>query len=582
MQSHAYGPSGRASARDDLPTVDERIAQLERDNARLKRDNALLKEQDRCTRELLHNASIPPVARLLVLEGLWQAGAAPGRPAALRASEWTRTSIKSIAQRMGVSPRTAERFWPNIMDMGFVRYRTLKEVDDKGAWTSTSYIAPSEGENWLRTGAAPGQVRYGGQTQAHKTEATRQAAKRLACPECGSDDVGVVCRACGTITPADELPRAPRPVWRSRRHRTDNLSVPYNNHQFNEGNEETPDRQLVGPVDTVDPLTSAVAVLTPIVAGCECPVVMQPRKRDDDNKYLSLKRPLMVDDIRAHLQGCTTYGSSLCWPDIGVDSERGARAIAWDADHDIKPLVTAAIGLARRGLRPLIVRNPAKESSGHLWLLFDEPVDPTAAMAAVEHIAPELRDVPERFPDPTSPHGKRLRLPGGVYLPIGSAPVPVQVAEAPNGGAPTWVDGTTPEAWSIIAGSVSRAAILHATYVPLVARPKRPQPRRLMQKRPALRLVGGENPFERFNAAHSIDSLVEVGRDGTFKAPWRDERTASVHVYPDGHWHDFGPDQRHGKDAFDLWCAIEGHWDTGANRPDRRAALRALRTQKSP
>lgn len=37
----------------------------------------------------------------------------------------------------------------------------------------------------------------------------------------------------------------------------------------------------------------------------------------------------------------------------------------------------------------------------------------------------------------------------------------------------------------------------------------------------------------------------------------------------------FGPDGR-GGDAFDLWCALHGHWDKAANKPDHKAALRIL------
>jgi hypothetical protein len=82
--------------------------------------------------------------------------------------------------------------------------------------------------------------------------------------------------------------------------------------------------------------------------------------------------------------------------------------------------------------------------------------------------------------------------------------------------------------------------------------------------------------FAGFNRDHPIESMVEVGRDGKFKAPWREERTPSVHVYPDGHWFDFG-EQRWGRDAFDLWCAMNGYWNSGSNRADRKAGVRAQR-----
>ncbi len=70
--------------------------------------------------------------------------------------------------------------------------------------------------------------------------------------------------------------------------------------------------------------------------------------------------------------------------------------------------------------------------------------------------------------------------------------------------------------------------------------------------------------------------MVTIDRKGKFCAPWRHEEVASVHVYPDGGWYDFGKDKRHGKDAFDLWCALNGYWNAVANKPDRKAAYRFL------
>jgi hypothetical protein len=60
-----------------------------------------------------------------------------------------------------------------------------------------------------------------------------------------------------------------------------------------------------------------------------------------------------------------------------------------------------------------MVQNPTEAASGHLFLLFSRPVDPTAALVAAETIGRELREVPERFPDPNTRTGGRLRLPGG-------------------------------------------------------------------------------------------------------------------------------------------------------------------------
>src|SRR5262249_2239352 len=86
----------------------------------------------------------------------------------------------------------------------------------------------------------------------------------------------------------------------------------------------------------------------------------------------------------------------------------------------------------------------------------------------------------------------------------------------------------------------------------------------------------GANPFEAWALAHPVETLVDVGRDGYFRASWRDERTASVYLYPDGHWHDFGGDPRPGRDSLGLWCSLTGYWDAASNQPQRAQAARAL------
>ncbi len=146
-------------------------------------------------------------------------------------------------------------------------------------------------------------------------------------------------------------------------------------------------------------------------------------------------------------------------------------------------------------------------------------------------------------------------------------------------GRPVWVSGVTQEGLAVIGGALSRAAILTHTFVPPARRIK------LMHaadapsvKRRETVTVSGEGRafFDRFNAQNPIESMVTVNRKGKFCAPWRHEEVASVHVYPDGGWYDFGKDKRHGKDAFDLWCALNGYWNAVANKPDRKAAYRFL------
>jgi hypothetical protein len=189
------------------------------------------------------------------------------------------------------------------------------------------------------------------------------------------------------------------------------------------------------------------------------------------------------------------------------------------------------------------------------------------AFAAAEHIAPDLREVKERFPE-----GKnRIRAPGGSYVPLGSTAKPVRLAAVTDGPL-HWFEGTSPEAWRIIAGSVSSGGILMSTWVPPRSRPmpppKRPEPRPFVSD--------GPNPFTDWARRNPVRTLVDVDAHGYFLASWRNERTASVKVYANESWHDYGPDQRHGVDSFDLWCSLNGFWDDATNKPERGKAARSL------
>lgn len=329
-----------------------------------------------------------------------------------------------------------------------------------------------------------------------------------------------------------------------------------------------------------DALAAVVAVLAPALLVGDEHLRMLSRTVEGDSKYITVHRKPTRTDLADHLCGRRTVGGLLYRPHPVYPGRRMAYAIAYDADNDFEALYHAASRLARRGFRPLLVRNPVEPTRGHLWIFFDGPVEPARALAVVEHLSPELAATRERFPDPKSTNGGRLRWPGGVYLPIAAPPAPILVAAGVAHGRPAWHDGTTTEAWATIAGSVTSAGIIAATWIPAAVRPTPPPvsaphaPRTARVHVP--HTTGQGFDFAAFNAANPIDRLVNVDKRGYFTAPWRDERTASVHVYADGRrWKDFGPDGR-GGDAFDLWCALHGHWDKAANKPDHKAALRIL------
>jgi hypothetical protein len=91
--------------------------------------------------------------------------------------------------------------------------------------------------------------------------------------------------------------------------------------------------------------------------------------------------------------------------------------------------------------------------------------------------------------------------------------------------------------------------------------------------------------YDRFNALVSIRDLVHVSHTGKFKAFWRGEQHASVHLHPPDatcpyeHAYDYGDNNRH-MDAYDVYCLTKGfyRWD-GTLHLDKRAGMRAARAE---
>ncbi len=195
-----------------------------------------------------------------------------------------------------------------------------------------------------------------------------------------------------------------------------------------------------------------------------------------------------------------------------------------------------------------------------------------------------LGTVSEHFPNLSIKGGARLRLPGGCYLPVGSDPVPVQVALGVAEGEPEWHDALDPMAWVLLAGALTPADAIQHAWIPPTERPRHaPKVTTSAPKAaPASDASSGGSASDTlaqaiasFNAAYSVHSLVDVLKGGMFKSPWHEDSSASCKAYEDGHWCDFSRDNK-GGDALALWCALKGHWPDSAEKPDRIGALVAL------
>ena len=158
-------------------------------------------------------------------------------------------------------------------------------------------------------------------------------------------------------------------------------------------------------------ITSAAKLLLEIAGSAEEHIEMS---RSGEKKYYTVHRPLTLVDLVDHLRGGQARGSLCSYGEQTI-------ALCFDADNaadwDMKK--QAARSLASAGYLPLLEESPAARG-GHLWVIFDQLVNASAARAAVLTIVPELEAVIEYWPGPAGATSwNRVRLPGGKYVRYG-------------------------------------------------------------------------------------------------------------------------------------------------------------------
>ncbi len=639
MMAHAYTePATSPATAVPNPLMPLFLAMARRADAADRRADESA-ARDRETRAYLKRGDIEPGPKLLYLQMAYELDHGPGSPAPTERPWEFKTIVNAwMTKTTGMNERAVGAWLeaatnPEMTGAPLFRRRAHYEKNPTTGMVGTVYqYAPVEGATWAETWGTASTMpvpitnrrrekdREKAEARREEKDAVVAEARRIiaaACPHCGSTDVFLVCRACGTKTHADEIADAGAPTpSRQGGVPDDSYTSSKDHYQLSpilgaddsstppepttvaaaraapapSGAGGVPDDSYTTPqendegVACLEPITpeaalaAALRVVAPAVLPYPNHIVM---KGIPGKKYTTDEWPLTGELLEAHCLGTATYGAGLFWPDPAMKSGRAARAIAWDSDDELGRLIRGATLLRRRGLAPLIVKNPSKPNSGHLWLFFDAPVDPTDALARAEQIAPCLRapEVPERFPNPTiagekSPGG-RIRLPGGRYLTAGGPAVNVLVALAPEIGAPAWLDGTTPEGWAAIAGAVTHAPDLLVTWVDPAHRPKPPKPPAQVRLAAVRPVPGGSDFFKKFNAENRVSDLVTVNRRGFFKSPWHTDTEPSCQVSPGGLWCDYSREKK-GGDAFDLWCALHGFWPDKAERPDRKAAYAFL------
>jgi len=634
MMAHAYSEPAASPAAVPNPLMPLFLA-MARHQARQAAELEAMRGRVKAERAYMRRTDIEPADKVIGLLTAWELGFAPDSPNPDRPREWAPMRRGKVAEFANVSPDRVGASWQAMEQAGWYRRDSRFETKDETAARLAGMVeqrkrkglppapptaqnlkphkiillAPPEGAHWVDAWANPDTLPSLDKPERLKKDAEKQAVKArkvrailAQCPECGSTDAFVTCRACGVKTHMDALPTAGQQADKN------DESAQYKSEEqsgYSARAESTlPDGQTAlpppdgdqndesafysdpGALDAQEALAAAASVLYAAIGHNATYLEMLPRQIPD--KYITRKAPPVCAAVSAHLRGAVTLGAGLYWLDPAT-GERRTRVLALDADAKypdaFRQMLRGATRLARAGLPSLVVKNATQEGSGHLWVFLDELIEPARGFAALYHLAPELKDVPECFPNPKSSDGGRLRLPCGVYHPKNGPPVPVLVALATASGRDLeWKDGVTPEAWALIPAAVSPAGILETTWLPPDQRPappvipvRRPAPIPVAETHPGQQVEESlEEIIDRFNAQHPVDALITANAHGYFSSPWRQERTPSAKVYDNNTWTDYSQGSRRGGDALALWCALNNYWPEGAEKPDRLGALRHL------
>jgi len=287
--------------------------------------------------------------------------------------------------------------------------------------------------------------------------------------------------------------------------------------------------------------------------------------------------PVTPELLRRHVEGRITLGSWL------ANRDGSTWAVVWDADdaERWKILLEAGRKLLTSGASPIAERSPVNgkhAGGGHLWIVFQEPVEPRAARATAEKHAPELMDFREFWP-----RAGAVRLIGGYYRRGETSAWCGAVAlRRPEEWVTSWA--ATALAWleDTPSGWVTESAPAEQDdgfpYTPPaqldtreITDPKQTEPeawrdaewiRRYGAARHSLPwAILPKHAINWFNSLHDVRTILRKQPNGYALATWRGERTASVAYLPDNRWRDYGRNRiQPGGDAFEAYALVTyGH-----------------------
>ena len=578
--------------------------------------------------ELFANPYLSPGHKLTLratVATVRKAGAAAGTPA--------KVYIPAIAEKVGLSAKTVGKNLQYLAEAGALVREAETDTDESGQRITRIFIGLTE------------QVK---QPEQIKPAAPRNhGGYREHCPTCGSENLieekTVICTDCGTVIHKTQRLVNQEPTGEQLDYRSeaqddqDEAAAPTDN--LTDQNQKTPTDNLAAGYEKPPTPPPASAGIIPLDMSQEARgapdtsvelQIAQEAARDLEQatlllldiagdgqahiamntnpaipkKYVTVHRRLTLQDMRDHLQGRKTLGATL------QHQDGTTRALCYDADHESawQQLQSSAGVLIAEGYKPLLEPSPVGRG-GHLWLIFSDRVNASAAYQQVCELAPILKEISEYWPGRGA---QKVRLPAGKYV---------------TPAFSNWTRLYDADRNEIIK---IRSDFLFAHQTPADLIPpqpiieenpaEQPQEKTAQPAREARRtyLTPDEHhrqkygnhamwvewPDEqflinRFNAAHTIDDLATRERTGMINASMigRPERTASVGVTPDGErFTDFGAGARRpdgtqdGGDAFEFYirsrrfdkAAVLRELGRELNRQASRELLRAARAGEPP
>lgn len=539
------------------------LEQSEAHRKQLSLENSKLQQQLQWQRRLFSNPHLSASQKL----ALWATTEEiqKGNP---NEQGLTHVNITYVSKKIGMSPKTTGR---NLQELADAKGLTRKEVNfiqSNGNPGTNIYFAPTEQTSQPHLIQPPQPRNHGGVRQR--------------CKDCGSENlieqITITCMNCG--------------AEQHRSHRLINKDATEIQSTGRQPDHQEPPAQpidnltpVLQPKEPLDNLTSgiqepatppdtaqpchdpqAVTELLLVIAGDRDEHIVMNTNSQVAKKYLTVHRPLCLEDMRQHLQGKKTIGATLSYQDGTT------RSLCFDTDtpDGYQQLQESSILLHAAGYKPLLEPSPAGRG-GHLWIIFTERVNAYAAYTQVCSIAPTLKAISEYWPQQRG--NQKVRLLAGKY----TTPTFAQWCHLYNAtgheiSTRDFLDYQTP-----------------ADLLPALRYPTEPEPspdhltkcdRSPVTKPPP---DTGVDEYHRqkyphnhfwfawtpqqladwYNTKNSVYDLLSPEKNGNGLAQWRGERTASVAFRHDSAWVDFGATARQptgkqdGGDCLELAVRIE-------------------------